>query len=709
MRNIYKNIKNYWKILRAERSAMIVDGEDYYRALHGAMGQAKHRIMLVGWDLHSELSLIRDGETSGYPVQLGKYLDTLVREKKGLQVYLLAWDFSMIYAMEREFFPRYKLQWRSHKNIHFCLDGAHPLGASQHQKMVVIDDSLAFVGGFDVSKWRWDTSEHLVDDARRTSPDGAPYPPFHDVQMVVDGDAARAIAAICIERWWIACEKKLELLGNENRNDPWPESVQPAFTGVDIAISRTLPEFKMYDEVREVERLYLDSIEAAEKSIYIENQYLSSYRIGEALSGRLDEENGPEIVIVMPLETGGWLEQHTMDVLRGRVLRRMFEADRWNRLRVFYPRLAAHPPTALMVHSKIMIIDDNFLRVGSSNLSNRSLGLDSECDLSIWADDNEVQKKEKIISFRNRLLAEHLGVPPDKVEKHCKENGSLVEVVDRLRSDAERTLVPIDPEAAKDKEQWVPDSALLDPERPVKPDELLDYFIDKSHQVRAYRHILKILFLIAVVGAMAIIWRWTPLEEWLDIGSVLQAARWIEAQPYSPLIVLTAFLAGGLVSFPVTLMIIATIVIFGPWPGLVYTLLGAELSAICMFFIGRLLGQETVRKLSGALLNRLNCKLSKSGLAAVIMFRIVPVAPFTVINLIAGVSDISTRDFALGTLIGLLPGTIAIAFVGDQIAKSMKAPDLTSLTILAVSIVTAAAALYGLRRFLISRQQRKIR
>ncbi|TKB25912.1 hypothetical protein FCL47_12535 [Desulfopila sp. IMCC35006] len=709
MRNIYKNLENYWKILRAERAAMIVDGEDYYRALHEVMREAKNRIMLVGWDLHSELRLIRDGNSGGYPVQLGKFLDSLVREKKGLQIYLLAWDFAMIYAMEREFFPRYKLQWRSHKNIHFCLDGAHPLGASQHQKMVVVDDSLAFVGGFDVSKWRWDTSEHLVDDARRKSPDGDHYPPFHDIQMVVDGDAAKAIAAICIERWQMACEKKLELLGNKNASDLWPESVHPDFADVDIAISRTLPEFKMCSEVREVERLYLDSIEAAENTIYIENQYLSSYRIGEALAGRLEEENGPEIVIVMPLETGGWLEQHTMDVLRGRVLRRMFEADRWNRLRVFYPRLADNPLTALMVHAKVMIIDDNFLRVGSSNLSNRSLGLDSECDLSVWAEDNAIEKKEKIVLFRNRLLAEHLGVPPDKLEKEFEGNSSLVVTVDRLRSGAGRTLVPIDPEATKDRDQWVPDSALLDPEKPIKPDELLDYFIDKSHQVRAYHHMFKIISLIAFVLGMAILWRWTPLGEWLSIESVLQAARWVEGQPYSPLIVLAAFLAGGLVSFPVTLMIIATIVIFGPWPGLLYTLLGTELSAMCMFLIGRLLGQDTVRKLSGALLKRLNHKLSKSGLSAVIMFRIVPIAPFSVINLIAGVSDVSLRDFAVGTLIGLLPGTIAIVFVGDQIAKSMKAPDQTSLTILGLSIVAVAAALSGLRWFLRARQHRKRR
>ncbi len=115
---------------------------------------------------------MRSGQSNEYPETLGKFLDYLARKRQGLNIYLLSWDFAMIYAMEREFFPRYKLKWRTHKNIHFCLDGEHPVGASQHQKIVVIDDAVAFSGGFDISKWRWDTSQHRPDDERRIDPDG---------------------------------------------------------------------------------------------------------------------------------------------------------------------------------------------------------------------------------------------------------------------------------------------------------------------------------------------------------------------------------------------------------------------------------------------------------------------------------------------------------------------------------------------------------
>ena len=386
MKNILKVSKNCWKLASANRAAFIIDGKDYFQALHEAMRQARRSIMIIGWDLHSELRMIRNGDSGGYPDRLGKFLDALTRERDDLKVYLLSWDFAMIYAMEREFFPRYKLKWRTHKRIHFCLDGEHPVGASHHQKVVVIDDIVAFAGGFDLSKWRWDTSAHQPENNLRLDHDGKPYPPFHDVQMVVDGQAAKALGELTKERWKRAMGKMPEIDERAEIGDPWPSSVKPDFNGVQIAIARTLAAYKDFHEVREVEQLYLDSIAAARKFIYIENQYLSSYHIGEALKSCLQDKDGPEVILVLPKKTGGWLEQHTMDVLRGRLLRKLREADHHNRLRTYYPQISTNPNIDLMVHAKVMVIDDNFVRVGSSNLSNRSLGIDSECDMAIVAE-----------------------------------------------------------------------------------------------------------------------------------------------------------------------------------------------------------------------------------------------------------------------------------------------------------------------------------
>ena len=392
--HIFKPGDNCWQVKNAGRAALLVDGASYFTALHQAMRRATQTIIIVGWDVHSELCLVRNGDSGEYPSTLGKFLDHLVRKTKGLNIYLLSWDFAMIYAMEREFFPRYKLKWHTHKNIHFCLDGQHPVGASQHQKVVVIDDAVAFSGGLDLSKWRWDTTEHLSENELRIDPDGKAYPPFHDVQMLVDGEAAAALGELVRLRWYRACGVLPPAVDQDKVTDPWPDEVIPDFKDTAVAISRTFPRYGQYPEVREVEKLYIDSIAAARSSIYLENQYLSSYRIGEAIKKRLAEKDGPEVVMILPLKTGGWLEQHTMDVLRGRILTVLREADVHDRLRVYYPRLAVDPELTLMVHAKVMVIDGCFVRIGSSNLSNRSLGLDSECDLAIAGEQGRYGSKE---------------------------------------------------------------------------------------------------------------------------------------------------------------------------------------------------------------------------------------------------------------------------------------------------------------------------
>lgn len=242
MQNIIQPSVNCWQVAQAEQASFIIDGAAYYRALHEAMATAQHSIIIVGWDLHSNVELIREKSESTTPSALGAYLDYLVRQTPQLNIYLLSWDFSMIYAMEREFFPRYKLRWRSHDRIHFCLDGEHPAGASQHQKIVVIDDAVAFSGGLDLSKWRWDTPDHLPENTKRLDPEGKPYPPFHDVQLAVTGEAAASLGELVRYRW--------QRCGGEEISPPassmakagkWPKSVPVHLRNIPVAVARTFP------------------------------------------------------------------------------------------------------------------------------------------------------------------------------------------------------------------------------------------------------------------------------------------------------------------------------------------------------------------------------------------------------------------------------------------------------------------------------------
>ncbi len=182
----------------------------------------------------------------------------------------------------------------------------------------------------------------------------------------------------------------------------------------DVAISRTMPKGSATGEVREVEVLYLDMIAAAKRHIYIENQYFTSHTIGAALAARLAEPDPPEIVLVTRLLSHGWLEEQTMHRLRVKLLEQLRRADTRHRFEVYYPYMPGlDDGTCVDVHSKLMVIDDEWLRVGSANLSNRSMGLDTECDVTFEAS-GRVDVRQAIRGFRCRLLAEHLGKPIER-------------------------------------------------------------------------------------------------------------------------------------------------------------------------------------------------------------------------------------------------------------------------------------------------------
>jgi len=159
-----------WRLARAGRVAFLVDGAAYFAAVAAAVERAERSILILGWDVHSGIRLRRDGRRRELPDALGDFLATLLSRRAALHANILAWDFAMIYALEREPLALFGRAWRKHPRLHFQLDANHPVGASHHQKVVVVDDAVAFVGGLDLAACRWDTSEHLAEDPRRVDP-----------------------------------------------------------------------------------------------------------------------------------------------------------------------------------------------------------------------------------------------------------------------------------------------------------------------------------------------------------------------------------------------------------------------------------------------------------------------------------------------------------------------------------------------------------
>lgn len=696
--------RNCWRVEHADRLSLLVDGADYFHAFREAAKNAQRSVLIIGWDVDGRFELERDGASDGLPTNLRDFLNSLVSRSKDLHVHVLDWDFAMIYATDREWLPSYKMDWTSHRRLHFRLDKQHPVGASHHQKIVVIDDRVAFAGGLDFALGRWDTSEHRPDDPRRRDIDSTIPQPYHDIQLMVSGPVAKALGELARARWHTATGQLLDAPQAAADSDPWPEDVRVHLAGAPVGIARTYPEYEDRQAIKEVRQLLIDAIAAARTSIYIENQYFTAHSIGDALAARLAEDDGPEVVVILPQQTVGWLSQNTMDVLRERLIKRLESADRHDRLRVYYPHVPGLGTQCINVHAKVIVIDDVLLRVGSANFNNRSMGLDTECDLAIEAG-NEARIREAILAWRNRLLAEHLDVTATAVEQALAEQESIIRAIDTL-SHPGRTLKPFEFCVTEELDALVPDAQLSDPEAPMDADRLARQLVADDEKQPAGRSLIALASVLVVALLIAATWRWTPLSEWVDLKAGIDRLGSLRGAWNAPLVVIAIYIVAGLMVFPITLLIIATGVAFGAKYGFAYALLGAELSALTTYAIGQYLGHDAVRSLSGRWVSRVSRRLAQQGLLAIITLRVVPVAPFSIINLVAGASHIRFRDFALGTLLGMAPGVLALIVFSDQVVAAIAAPETVRLASLLLLAVVIGAVTWWLSRWLLGRQRR---
>jgi len=412
--------------------------------------------------------------------------------------------------------------------------------------------------------------------------------------------------------------------------------------------------------------------------------------VGDALAGSLEQGEGPEILIVLPEKSSGWLEESTMDALRAHLLKHLQEKDRFGRLGIYFPHMPGLGEDCINLHSKVLVVDNNFLRIGSSNLSNRSMGFDTECDLAIEANDDE-RIEAAIEKFRNRLIGEHLGVPAEAVAEKIFGKESVLRAVDELKGPG-RSLRPLKTNVPEFLENLMQNSILVDPERPADPDKLIDQYVPREVGRSGNLRLIGSIALLVGLLAFAAAWQWTPLKHWLNLDLLIGLAKSIRENPLAPFIVIGVFIVGGLVSFPATILIVATAITFGPLHGFIYTLLGCVLSAVCAFGVGHVLGREALRRFAGKRINQLSRQLANRGLLTILIIRFAPVAPFTVINMVAGASHIKFWDFTLGTILGMAPGLFAITLFGDRLEYAIRNPSLKSIALLAGLIIAILSA-----------------
>jgi phosphatidylserine/phosphatidylglycerophosphate/cardiolipin synthase-like enzyme/uncharacterized membrane protein YdjX (TVP38/TMEM64 family) len=647
------------------------------------------------------VNLLPGEEPADAPARLDELLAFVAKRNPRLRCFILIWDYGSLYTLERDPLSRFRLGWRTPRRVRFGYDDHHPFGASHHQKVVVVDDRLAFSGSLDLTGHRWDTSAHRVDDPDRVTPTGKEYPPYHEVQAMLEGPAAASLGELARERWRILGAKKLPPVQPVSAS-LWPKDVEPDLVDVDVAISRTVPGSAATPPVSECETLFFDSIDAAKTTLFIENQYFTSERLGSALARRLAEPDGPEVVVVSPRECHGWLEKTTMGAFRETVFRRLRAADTHGRLRLVYPMASRARDVSTFIHSKVMVVDDDLIRIGSANFSNRSLGMDTECDVSVESrGDRRLQLG--IRAMRDRLIGEHLDVDADAIGREYDRLGSLRAVID-AHANGDRTLLLIDPvDDLEEPTEAVRDAA--DPAEPAGFGPEIDRLLP-ALEVNEGRSHLRLWIVPAIVVLAAAIVGWSSnhasapvfLQEsraYLSTTGTSWPATWIAAG----LFVVFAWLL-----VPVEFLVLVSAVAFGPTRGAVVSAIGSLGAAVSGYAAGRALGPSVVMRWLGSRTYRTGRQLVAPGPTAVAAMRLATIATATSVHVLCGAAKVRFRDYLTGSLVGLVLPVLALSALGGLLRSTLLEPTIWNGLRTIGFAAFLAAATFAIRTSLLIRQ-----
>lgn len=429
-----------WRIEDSRRAAFLVDNEAYYTALLSALQTAESSIHILGWAFDPRTRLAPDGtEGPEDSDEMGRILLDLCRARPDLEVRILVWRSPFGVLGHQDIRGHRAKRWFAGTRVAFREAHDVPFGACHHQKVVVIDDRLAFCGGGDIVTNRWDSPSHRHVEPRRILPDQAHHPARHEVTLLVDGPAAAALGTLFRERWTGATGT---ILGETLpvSAEPWPRGAPSQLSDARVGIARTMPAWRGQPPVDEIRRLTLACIAAARETIYFENQYFTCRSVADALAARLGERDGPEVVLLVSGRAPSWFDQLTMDSARNPLIRRLRAADAFGRFRALSPRTSAG--ALIIVHSKVAVFDDQVLRIGSANLNNRSEGFDTECDLVIEGD--TANSRRAIAEFRNYLLGHYLDADPSEFSRAMTGAG-VVGAIDALNGAGRLAPVALGP------------------------------------------------------------------------------------------------------------------------------------------------------------------------------------------------------------------------------------------------------------------------
>lgn len=468
-----------WRKDTAPRVRFLVDCQDYFRTLKSALKRARSSIYFLGWSFDPRTRLTPDEPAD--PAPIGRLLIELADARPDLDVRLLIWRSALPISATQSFFPHRAKGWFKDSRVRFELDDTVPFGACHHQKVVVIDDRVAFIGGADFGSDRWDSTQHLDDQIYRRTAGGHACVARHEVMALTDGPLAASLGEHFRTRWRTAVGA-ISAPPSPEGDDPWPPEAAPDIEEAPAAIARTAPAWRKDPEVREIEALTLEAVAAARRLIYLENQYFTWPLMVEALAARLAEPDGPEVVLVCTLRSPSYFDQATMDRARSTAIWRLNASDVFRRFHPLAPRTDAG--RLIIAHAKVMVIDDRLARISSANINNRSHGFDTEAELAIEA--TTEAHRNALDHLRNRLAGHWIGHPGEEVAEMTRLTGGFAEGLWAL--DGGKRLRPLTPRRLGLVGEFIADFHIGDPTDPVdswRPWARRRKLIEEARRVRA--------------------------------------------------------------------------------------------------------------------------------------------------------------------------------------------------------------------------------
>ena len=376
---------------------VLVDGAEAFRAMAAEIARAQSHVHLTGWHITPTFAMTRGQR----PIVLKELLAEVATR---VPVRVLIWAGVPLPVMQpwRGDVRRVRDELTDGSHVECALDARERPMHCHHEKTILIDDRVAFVGGIDLTNFhgdRWDTPDH--------KPRGAVG--WHDVAARIAGPAVQDVAENFAMRWQSITGNRLP-----------PVATPPPAGDVELQVVRTVPEGTYPRLPRgdfRVLESYLRGLRAAQRFIYLENQFLWSPEILAVLRDKLARPPTPDfrLVLVLPEkpDTGG-------DDTRGQ-LGTLVQADGdgGRLLACTLYSIGGEKDWPVYVHAKVGIVDDAWMTIGSANLTAHSLFNDTE--MNLVTHDARLAQQTRV-----RLWAEHLQRPIDELA------GDAVDVIDGL-------------------------------------------------------------------------------------------------------------------------------------------------------------------------------------------------------------------------------------------------------------------------------------